>query len=278
MTAVEFWRDIEARFRALQSRSHDSLYAVWLSTGWSETGDQWRLRGADRTVRVNFEWSAERAAVELGHHGGRSAVVFWLDLLKHESPNYKVTGSGSSDNGVTRNEHGKIKRVCEASADYCLRLETQGIAKGAIRMSGLSRGEIEKFADDTFAVARDRILAEYAEKLNHAPAQARLTGNSGAYLPTVIRQAIVRSRAMILARAASYVEAFNQAEVPSDKQAEKNLETFAHQSVAGSISKVRGELRLRSVSCASIQTARTLLGILKLREPETLRSKRACSL
>jgi hypothetical protein len=140
MAESEFWRDIEARFRAIQSRKvpihgvpwhDDSLYAVWLASGWSDTGDQWRLDGANHTVKVNFRWLAERAAVELGHPGGRSGVVFWLDLLKRDSPNYKCAGSGSSDNGISRGEHGKIDRVCEASADYCLRLETQDRISGA---------------------------------------------------------------------------------------------------------------------------------------------------
>lgn len=136
MTAMEFWRDLEARFRTLQSQKvpvqgipwhDDSLHAHWLSSGWSDTGDPWRFRGADPTIRVKFEWLAERAAVELGHEGGRSGVVFWLDLLKRDSPNYRVTGSGSGDGGVTRDQHGKIERVCEASADYCIRLETQDL-------------------------------------------------------------------------------------------------------------------------------------------------------
>ena len=42
----QFWQDIEARFRAIQSRKipihgvpwvDDSLYAVWLTTAWSKT-------------------------------------------------------------------------------------------------------------------------------------------------------------------------------------------------------------------------------------------------
>jgi hypothetical protein len=143
MPEEEFWRGIEARFRAIQSRKvpvhgvpwhDDSLYAVWLASGWSDTGDQWRLDGANHTVKVNFRWLAERAAVELGHPGGRSGVLFWLDLLKRESPNYKGTGSGSGDKGLTRTEHGKIVRVCEASADYCLRLETQDRIRRASEM------------------------------------------------------------------------------------------------------------------------------------------------
>jgi hypothetical protein len=151
MAESAFWRDIEARFRAIQSKKvrvhgvpwhDDSLYAVWLASGWSDTGDQWRLDGADHNVKVNFELLAERASVELGHPSGRSAVVFWLDLLKRDSPNYNRTGSGTSDNGITRDEYGKIDRVCEASAEYCLRLETQDRIRRASEMpSALTKNE-----------------------------------------------------------------------------------------------------------------------------------------
>jgi hypothetical protein len=175
MAKSEFWRDIEARFRAIQSRKvpvhgvpwhDDSLYAVWLASGWSDTGDPWRLDGADHTVKVNFEWLAERAAVELGHPGGRSAVVFWLDLLKRDSPNYKGTGR-IGDNGLTSAAHGKIDRVCEASADYCVRLETQDRIRGASEVQPL-------------ITKNDRTLTE-AQQRRITDAEQELKDNLGAH-------------------------------------------------------------------------------------------------
>jgi hypothetical protein len=49
------------------------------------------------------------------------------------------------------------------------------------------RSEIEKFADEAFAASLDRILGEYAEKRNQVLGQVRFTGNSGGYLPELIR-------------------------------------------------------------------------------------------
>ncbi len=165
----QFWRDIEARFRAIQSRKipvhgvpwvDDSLYAVWLATAWSETGDEWRLDGANPTVRVNFEWLAERAAVELGHRGGRSAVVFWLDLLRRDSPNYKGAGGGRELNDLIPAEHGKIDRVCEASADYCLRLETQDRIKATCAMAKdeFNLTEAIAQAEEPYQVGKENVV------------------------------------------------------------------------------------------------------------------------
>jgi hypothetical protein len=81
--------------------------------------------------------------------------------------------------------------------------QSQGIGERAIRMGRPARREIKKFADDAFAVARDRILAEYAEKRNQVLGQVRLKGNSGGYLPALIRWGAERVREMILALARS---------------------------------------------------------------------------
>jgi hypothetical protein len=122
----------------------------------------------------------------------------------------------------------------------------QGTAKGAIRMNPPSRFEIEKFANDAFEIARHDILAEYADKLNHVAGQVRLTGNRGSYLPTLFGWGAERVREIIRARAKAYVEAFTLYRVPSDAQAEKVLRTCAREIAAGSISAIRGHLRLRS--------------------------------
>jgi ribosome-binding protein aMBF1 (putative translation factor) len=81
--------------------------------GWSDSGAQWRLGGGSHGIAKFFTDVAESAAVELGHSGGPSALFFWLDLLKRDSPFYKSSGSG-----------GVINRVSEASAEYCLKCET----------------------------------------------------------------------------------------------------------------------------------------------------------
>lgn len=127
----EFWRRTEANFHRLQPRppqpgeaqhdSHNGLCAMWNPDGWS-SGDPWYLTNADGAIRKYFRWAAESAAVELGHPGGPSALFYWLDLLRRDSPYYTPFGPG-----------GKIERVCDASADYCLKLETDAKAAGRLR-------------------------------------------------------------------------------------------------------------------------------------------------
>ena len=120
----------------------------------------------------------------------------------------------------------------------------QGIADGATRMRRPARPEIEKFANDVFAVARDRILKEHADQRRRALAQAELTGNSGAYLPALIKCEAQHVRETILALADAYVEAFTIHGVPSDTRVD--LRAVARQVTAGAISGIRGHLRLRS--------------------------------
>ena len=95
-----------------------------------------------------------------------------------------------------------------------------------------------------FAVARDRILKEHADQRRRALAQAELTGNSGAYLPALIKCEAQHVRETILALADAYVEAFTIHGVPSDTRVD--LRAVARQVTAGAISGIRGHLRLRS--------------------------------
>ena len=120
-------------------------------------------------------------------------------------------------------------------------------AKGATRVTHPARPEIEKFATDAFAVARDRIGGEYEEKKKSVLTQVRRTGNSGGYLPALIKCEAEHVRVMVLARADAYVVAFTLYGVPSDRQAEHDLQTAAQQMAGGSISGIRGDLQKRSV-------------------------------
>ena len=132
MTDSESWREIEARFRELQT-SGSSLCAHWTSTAWNDAGEQWYLSGSrDKRLHTHFNWTAESAALRLGHSGGPSAVFFWLDLLRRDSPNFRQDVKGAThlpDGAETRSEGGTIHRVCEASADYCLKLENESTIK-----------------------------------------------------------------------------------------------------------------------------------------------------
>lgn len=113
--------------------------------------------------------------------------------------------------------------------------------------------EINKLISGAFAVACDRILADGNEKKNQMLGRVRRTGNSGGYLPALTKCGAEHVKAMILARADAYVEAFTLYGVPSDEQAEIDLQTVAQQIAAGSISNIRGYLQLRSARLRTVE-------------------------
>lgn len=103
-------------------------------------------------------------------------------------------------------------------------------------MNDPARAEIDKFAAKAFAVARNRILQDYAEREKSVLAQVKRTGNRGAYVPALAHWGTGRLREMILAKAESYAEAFAEFKLLPDDQAVKALEAFADETAAGSIS------------------------------------------
>lgn len=118
-----FWSRTEARFRRLQPspprpgeierESHHGLCAHWNPDGWSDTGRPWYLSNGDYKIKDSFKNVAQSAAIELGHPGGDDSLFFWLDLLRRDGHCFTPFGLG-----------GQIYRVCEASADYCVKRET----------------------------------------------------------------------------------------------------------------------------------------------------------
>ncbi len=136
MENTAFWSDCERHFQALheeqfQDRSHGGLHAAWRSEAWDPAnGNHWCLSGGTDRRRTQFEWLAEGAAKRLGHSGGPTAVFFWLDLLKAESPDYQPSNSKLfvKDKKEVCYEHGMIEFVCRASAEYCLKCAAQQAA------------------------------------------------------------------------------------------------------------------------------------------------------
>jgi hypothetical protein len=123
--ADKFWRRAAENFRRLQPPpprpgevqhySDNGLCAYWYQDGAGD-GSPWSLGNATQHIKTLFKFAVQRAAVELGHPGGDSAVYFWLDLLKQEGLYYKRAPGG-----------GEIYRVCNASAEYCLKCEADAI-------------------------------------------------------------------------------------------------------------------------------------------------------
>jgi hypothetical protein len=122
MVNSEFWRDLEERFRSLQSaleRRNSDLRANWISTSWNESGEQWYLSGVnDQRMKVMFEWIAERAALKLGHTDTATAVFAWLDLLKNGSPNFRKNVEGSIfDRGVNEQNRESLREKFSYALD-----------------------------------------------------------------------------------------------------------------------------------------------------------------
>jgi hypothetical protein len=133
MADREVWRDMAAQFGALDPERR--LSALWASTGHGESGNYWLLVGAHEEIAIDeipnekilneeikerFTCVAERAAGELGHRGAGSALFIWLNLVKRNSP------------GHAQRDNGRIEYICEASANYCLKLATQDIQAEAV--------------------------------------------------------------------------------------------------------------------------------------------------
>ena len=107
-----------------------------------------------------------------------------------------------------------------------------------------SRHEIEKFANGRFGIAREGILAEYEKKRDQVLREVRRKGNIGGYVPALITWGAERIRRELLALADAYVDQFTRYDMPSDRRAEKDLQTVAQQIAAGTISGIRGRLDL----------------------------------
>jgi hypothetical protein len=134
-TSSGVWRDVENRFRDLEREGGKRLSADWYSTAWPETGQHWNLKGTNKLIRQRFEWIAQNAALKLGHADVSTGLFFWLDLLKRDSPGFHIDVQSSSklpNGSLVRSEGGIIHRICTASADYCLKLENDEVARSML--------------------------------------------------------------------------------------------------------------------------------------------------
>ena len=132
MPKIRFWLDLERRFRRLQKDDGNGLAAHWNAVPCTPAGDHWYLDGGgNESVRKKFQTLAESAAVELGHSEEASALFFWLDLLKKESPYY---ASGISQGPIVDgkediSEFGQVAFVCAASSEFCKKCETRAVLR-----------------------------------------------------------------------------------------------------------------------------------------------------
>ena len=194
-----------------------------------------------------------------------------LEVLRKEGLAFQIKRKGT---GIVKGQTYSsvavgIDDLCVATAAYCRRRARDEIGarlrsrledpeklsepelgrspSTAIRTSRPSRHEIKSLADARFAAYCEDTLAEYEKKRNQVLAQARQLGNSGAPLPALVECEAKRVQELILARVDADVEGFTVYGVPSDSSAEADLQTAAKHIAGGSIARIRGELRLRSV-------------------------------
>lgn len=165
MADSAFWRDLEARFRALQPSQGDGLRAEWYSID-----RRWLLRGApSASVFRRFKQTAAYAAKMKVHpRRATSALDFWLGMLKREPDTFRVEGQAVvKEKGKTRRgEYGVIARVCEVSADYCQKLADQASKRPAetTLQSGKSLRAPRELRPGTLA----RLLPQYTSELSRA--------------------------------------------------------------------------------------------------------------
>jgi hypothetical protein len=131
------WPDVAAQFAKIGREDHENVAAHWIASGWTAPGETWNLTGTPNgRVHQHFKWAAERAAVILGYQPGPQTLFFWLDLLRANSPNYIATPHIRSRDGVTvEDDAGIVHSVCQASEEYCFKLETEYIAARPFRES-----------------------------------------------------------------------------------------------------------------------------------------------
>jgi hypothetical protein len=150
------------------------LIAHWNPDGWSESGKPWRFSNDTDAIKALFKDVAESAAVELGLSGGEAGVFSWLDLLRRDSPYFKLFPLG-----------GYIYRVCDASAEYCLKCETnaKAAARERDRTDSVNSTPIKTLAhrafddlpvlpsafQDAFQAARNNAELEYATRAERFP-------------------------------------------------------------------------------------------------------------
>jgi hypothetical protein len=125
----DFWRDMECRFRSLSAEYGDGLHASWSPSAWDGEQKHWLFNGAvEAREEKRFEVVAKRAAAELAGVSGPTALPFWLDLLRLESPYSREVGSNQFYNAqgeLVTEPWLMVEKLHQTSAEYCLQIETE---------------------------------------------------------------------------------------------------------------------------------------------------------
>ena len=114
-------------------------------------------------------------------------------------------------------------------------------------MNRPARVAIEQYANQAFAVARDRLREAQVRRRSHALRLAGLSGNRGAYVQVITRCAAEEVRESILALADAYAETFRLFGVSPERWTEGALRTSAQQIAGGTASSAIGQIKLHAV-------------------------------
>jgi hypothetical protein len=139
-TDSDFWKDLEAQFRSLPDPR--GQMRVLLDEGLWHVSDDAHVDAGRRRLHAEFEDWARRAAIKSGVPNKENAFYGWLNLLREESPHFRVL-FGRKGNG-DETDGGYIKNVALASAEYCtkrgtLALELEVAAMNSGSTPGLRR-------------------------------------------------------------------------------------------------------------------------------------------
>jgi hypothetical protein len=130
MTDSEFWRDPSSHFRSLIHGVFDPVSASWQYRAKSGVAGDWRLQG-DASPRLQFEALARRGASKLTNDEGSDLLIAWLEALRKDGTDFHFgpTSTELTDDGSpgTTWIFGDIHGLCEASANYCKKLESAAL-------------------------------------------------------------------------------------------------------------------------------------------------------
>lgn len=148
------WRELESRFREIQSKqtASDKVSAELTRAEWDSgpITEEWGIRG-DSVCRTEFERLASIAARKLGYAGRDEAANYWLrrvleslqraGLDKDKSVAWCPTGSREFKGESCKTAFLFTDRIAEMSAMFCMELMAQGSPESAVALP-LERLEI----------------------------------------------------------------------------------------------------------------------------------------
>jgi hypothetical protein len=170
---TDFWRDMESRFLALRAEYGDGLHAKWIPKPLEGYQHHWYLSGGGDPEQGSFRVLAERAAVELRHSAADDGYLYWLELLRSESPHVRDGGSATyydSQGQLATDQSRVVEALHKTSAEFCLQLESKDVFAArdqANKGSGRDSVQTPVQSRSAFSVERARPRAESELAASH---------------------------------------------------------------------------------------------------------------